>query len=105
MKITSPFSPLQGELLHTCVERGISKIHRIGGEVGFTFAADCGRWTAVVGIHRMVHTDGLFYQMQPIDQQKLGSTDEQGDSCHHRVAEGGAEGDHDKPDAYACHKT
>jgi hypothetical protein len=37
--------------------------------------------------------------MQPVDEEKLGSADEEGDSGHHGVAKGGAEGDHNEPDA------
>jgi len=36
----------------------------------------------------------LLYQMQPVNKKKLGSADEEGDSCHHGVAKRCAKRDH-----------
>jgi hypothetical protein len=56
---------------------------------------------------RLVRERGifLFYYVKPIDEKELCSADEQGDSGHHRVAERGAKGNHDEPDAYAGGKS
>jgi len=41
----------------------------------------------------------LLYQMQPVDEKKLGSADKKGDSCHHGITKGCPKRNHNKPDA------
>ena len=40
----------------------------------------------------------LFYQPQPLAENEIDPADQQGHTGHNRIAEGGAKGDHQKPD-------